>query len=125
MIDLQTLSKAMGIADPFIITSCKLVTKSDQKMMLKVFVKYNTDVKIIYKDKVLPIHDYVMDTWNHLPFFGKECLVQCKIPRVLQKNGKPLQIPVSWEWTNVRSIEDYVYEDGVLKALKVDFLFFF
>jgi hypothetical protein len=44
---------------------------------------------------------------------------------VLQKNGKPLQIPVSWEWTNVRSIDEYVYEDGVLKALKVDFLFFF
>jgi hypothetical protein len=65
--------------------------------MLKVFVKYNTDVKIIYKDKVLLIHDYVMDTWNHLPFFGKECLVHYKIPRVKQKQGEPKEIPVPWE----------------------------
>jgi hypothetical protein len=67
---------------------------------------------------------YISYVEAHLfPFFGKECLVQCKIPRVLQENGDPLQIPVPWEWSNTRSIEDYVYENGVLKALKVDFSF--
>ena len=85
MIDLNTLSKAMEIENPFLITSCRLVKNSENKLILKVLVKYNTDVEIIYKDTVLQIHDYVMDSWYHLPFFGKECLVQSKIPRVKQK----------------------------------------
>jgi hypothetical protein len=123
MIDLNTLSKAMEIENPFLITSCKLVKNAENKLILKVTVKFNTDVDIIYKDTVLQIHDYVMDSWYHLPFFGKECLIQCKIPRVKQKKGEPKQIPVPWEWSNTRSIEDYIYENGVLKALKVDFRF--
>ena len=99
MTDKNFFYEALGLFDPWTITSIELDTKAET-VVVNVGIKKKT--KWAQDGKLLPIHDYTTRSWRHLDTMQLETTIVAKVPRVRYPDGTTGVVPVPWAGTRSR-----------------------
>ena len=85
---------ALGLSAPWYVSKIELEDSSSTKR-LHITLDYKRG-HFIDKDGKSTVHDRVDRKWRHLNFFEHECYLHCKVPRILDSEGKVKRAEVSW-----------------------------
>lgn len=112
-------SKALGITQPWYITSMDLVPseKHPERMEMRIEVDFKEGSKFPYigEDEPCAVHDTRTRTWRHLNFFQYRCYITARVPRVETKGGvKTVEVP----WGRVGSGFTLMMEGVILTLMK-------
>ena len=86
---------ALNLARPWHVEKVEFNDKDTTKE-LHITIGY-TEGFYINEDGKRKVHDRVERKWRHLNFFEHECYISCKVPRIMNEQGKkPKRVPVPW-----------------------------
>ena len=85
---------ALGLLAPWKVKEIKL--EVSKKKELHIYIGYSGSDSFKSENGKSLIYDHLDRTWKHLNFFEHECYLHCSVPRVLDSNNKPKQVPVPW-----------------------------
>lgn len=86
---------ALGLASPWHISNVRFEEQSG-KHILHLDLGYDKGF-FVDEDNRSTVHDRMDRKWRHLNFFQHECYINCKVPRIRDKeSGKVKQVQVPW-----------------------------
>ncbi len=98
----ETLFKqALGLVDPWEVVSCDFDLESKQLLIKIDFVRGSrfADPEAdsqTEEQELCPVHDSVTRRWQHLNFFEHKTLLEARVPRIKNSQGKVRTIRVPW-----------------------------
>ena len=85
---------ALNLQKPWFVSSIELTEESGQKE-LHLTIDYEQGYFVNTNNKST-VHDRKDRSWRHLNFFEHQCYIHCKVPRLLELDGKVKQVEVPW-----------------------------
>jgi transposase len=91
----EIFSLALGLQEPWFVENVSFNSDGEKRTL---DIKISHKVHDFWKDKngKSTIYDHVERTWKHLNFFQHECYIHCNVPRLVNEDGKVLQVEVPW-----------------------------
>ena len=93
----ELFKQALGLADPWTVVACDFCPET-KRLVIKIdFVKGSR-----FPDpggdnaELCPIHDTVSRRWEHLKFFEHQTLLEARVPRIKNSDGKVKTVKVPW-----------------------------
>jgi transposase len=85
---------ALGLKAPWRISNIDL-KDVDTSKELHISIDYESGHFVDAQGKST-VHDRVERKWKHLNFFEHQCYIHCRVPRVIQQDGKVKTVSVPW-----------------------------
>ncbi len=97
MNSVQLFTLALGLVPPWYVERIDFDKNPKVNKRLDIYLRFKKGSK--FKDKnghECPVHDTQERSWQHLNFFEHTCYLHAKVPRIIGKDGKAVQVPVPW-----------------------------
>ncbi len=85
---------ALNLQKPWFVSSIELTEESGHKE-LHLIIDYEQGYFVNANNKST-VHDRKDRSWRHLNFFEHQCYIHCKVPRLIELDGKVKQVEVPW-----------------------------
>jgi transposase len=97
MNSVQLFTLALGLAPPWYVERIDFDKNAKINKRLDIYLRFKKGSN--FKDKDgddCRIHDTQERSWQHLNFFEHTCYLHAKVPRIIDKDGKVVQVSVPW-----------------------------
>lgn len=91
----EIFSIALGLTEPWFVEDVSFNLEGE-KRILDIKISHKKGVFFVDESGKSTIYDHVERTWKHLNFFQHECYLHCDVPRLVNQEGKVIQVEVPW-----------------------------
>jgi transposase len=114
----QLFSQALGIVDPWYIKS---VNFNSEKKKLDIEVDFKKGAEFTDNSpgsdlKAYKAYDTIRKTWRHLNFFGHECYLHCRTPRI-QTDKKQTKL-ITPPWSGIMNGFSLLFEALIMQLVR-------